>query len=156
MSSRNTAMKKKLPRKAGKAAVAMYKHDSGATAVQVDAPDGSQVVVCENLRVLVTKQDGVWIAQGLEIDYAAEGDTIPQVKQRFEQGLAMTIESHLRVHNNIRKLLSAQAPPELWAEYFDKKNTLRRFVHSQAMMMQLQRHLPFDRIVWLEDKDSAA
>lgn len=146
----------KLPRKAGKPAVAVvHKHPGGATAVQVDGPDGSQVVVCENLRVLITKHDGTWIAQGLEIDYAAEGDSVKDVKQRFEQGLALTIESHLRVHNNIINLLRP-APADVWTEYFDKKNTLRRFSHSQAMLRLLQEHLPFDHILWVGGEPAVA
>jgi hypothetical protein len=46
---------------------------------EANAKDGTPVA-CENLRVLITKEDGPWIAQGLEIDYAVDGDTISEVK----------------------------------------------------------------------------
>jgi len=105
--------------------------------------------------VLITKQDGAWLAQGLEIDYAIDGDSIPDVKTRFQTGLAMTIESNLRVNGHIRELLRT-APQEIWAEYFDAKNTLHRFTHSQVMVAQLQQHLPFDQILFVEAKDKVA
>lgn len=152
-----TMTKPRAQRKGGKrATVAVYKHGGGATAFQVDVHDGSaQLVACENLRVLVTKEDGSWIAQGLEIDYAVDGDTIGDVKKRFEHGLALTIESHLRVHTDIVNLLRP-APRKLWREYFSKRNALRRYTHSQIMVRQLQQHLPFGRILWAEEKDAVA
>jgi hypothetical protein len=140
---------------AAKPGVALHKHASGATALQVQTPDGTHVVACENLRVLITKQDGAWLAQGLEIDYAIDGESIPEVKQRFQNGLAMTIESNIRVNGDIRDLLRT-APQEVWRDYFDAKNTLRRYTHSQVMISQLQQHLPFDQILWVGKEDEAA
>lgn len=143
----------KRRRKQAKTAVDVHRHPGGATAVQVDTGDG-QVVVCDSLRVLITKQDGAWLAQGLEIDYAIDGETIADVKKRFQTGLAMTIESNLRVHGNIRDLLRI-APQDRWASYFDTKHALHRFTHSQVMIRQLQTYLPFDQIMWLEKRDAA-
>ena len=104
---------------------------------------------CDSLRVLITTQDGAWLAQGLEIDYAIDGTSIPDVKKKFQTGLAMTIESSLRVIGNINDLLRI-APQERWAAYFDAKHRLHRFTHSQVRIRQLQQHLPFDQIVWVE------
>jgi hypothetical protein len=125
------------------------KHRSGAVIAHIDTKD-SRVVALGNLRVLITKEDGSWIAQGLEIDYAIDGDTVPEVKRRFETGLAMTIESHLRVHNSIDHLLKI-APYEIWSDYFASKNTIHRFQHSQVSIHpSLQKHLPFERIDYYE------
>jgi len=95
------------------------------------------------------------MAQGLEIDYAIDGASIPEVKQLFQTGLAMTIESNLRVNGHIRELLRT-APQESWREYFDAKNTLQRYTYSQIMIAQLQQHLPFDQILWVGKEDEAA
>lgn len=105
-----------------------WRHPDGATIAHIDTKDG-EVVALGNLRVLITKTDGAWIAQGLEIDYAAYGDTIPEAKERFEDGLAQTIEAHLRVHRNLEHLLEI-APPEVWKEFIS--SPLHRFAHSQV------------------------
>ena len=131
------------------------RHPMGASVAQIDTKAGS-VVALGNLRVLITKQDGSWLAQGLEIDYAIDGDSVAEVKQRFESGLAMTIESHLRVHRHVDHLLKA-APPEIWAEYYAAKNTLRRFAFSQVSVhSSVQRHLPFEKIEYYEPKEKTA
>jgi len=149
------AAKRGQPRRAKKRTVALHEHPLGATALDGHTSDGSRVAGYENLRVLITKQDGAWLAQGLEIDYAVDGETVAEVKQRFETGLAMTIESHLRVNGHIRELLRA-APPEYWVEYFDPKHTLHRHTHTQILFAQLQQHLPFDKIVYKLENDEAA
>lgn len=124
--------------------------EGGAHAVQVDGNDGSHVAVFENLRVLITKEDGTWLAQGLEVDYAVDGESLADVKKRFEDGLAMTIVSNLRVHQTIKPLLQV-APQEVWDRWNDAKNMLRRFQHSMMIMTpQRQQELPFDKIVWLD------
>jgi len=130
--------------------VNVHTHPSGAKAVHVNG-NGVQVAGYECLHVLITKEHGAWLAQGLEIDYCIDGPTVPDVKHRFETGLAMTIESHLRVNNNIDDLLRV-APQEIWSKYWHQDHTLHRFTHSQVLTRQLQRHLPFDQIVWVEKK----
>ena len=96
------------------------KQDELATAVQIGTTteDGSaNVVGIGNLRVMITNDDGSWFAQALEIDYAAQGDTEEDVKQRFEKGLEATIDEHLQIHGTIEKLLQP-APQEVWVEMF--------------------------------------
>ncbi len=133
-----------------KPAVQVHTHPHGATALQVEGADGSQVIVCENLRVLITKEDGVWLAQGLEIDYAIDGESVADVKRRFQDGLTLTIQSNLRVYKELKGLLQI-APQEVWDQWNDAKNTLRRFKHTTIMVTpQRQQELPFDQIVWLD------
>lgn len=122
---------------------------SGARAVQVDG-NGSSVAVLDSLRVLITKEDGTWLAQGLEVDYAVDGDSLADVKKRFEDGLAKTIEANIRVHDNIKPLLRV-APQEVWDQWNDAKNTLRRFTHTTVIVTpQRQSELPFDQIVYFD------
>jgi len=59
-----------------------------------------------NLRVLVTEEEaGMWVAQGLEIDYAAQGKSVAEVKQRFQDGLRATITEQLKQFQSIKQLL---------------------------------------------------
>lgn len=77
--------------------------------------DGSaHVVGIRNLQVVITARDGCWFAQGLEIDYAAEGRSLDDVKRVFEEGLAMTINANLKRFGNIKHLLKRAAPPAAW------------------------------------------
>lgn len=69
--------------------------------------------------VLLSDAPGVWYAQGLEIDYIAQGQTLEGAKKAFESGLVSTINEHLKLYGNIRGLLQV-APPEKWAEAFDQ------------------------------------
>jgi predicted RNase H-like HicB family nuclease len=83
-----------------------------AKAVHANIDGEHHVVGFENLRVVIVEDDGSWFAQGLDIDYAAQGDTIEEVKENFSSGLRATINQHLCSHSNIRSLLKG-APPEL-------------------------------------------
>ena len=122
----------------------------GARAVQVDGHDGSSVAIIDSLRVLITKDDGVWLAEGVDVDYAIDGDSLPDVKKRFEQGLAMTIASNLRVHGTITPLLRP-APQDVIDRWYDARNMLRRFQHTTIVVTpQRQSELPFDQIVYLD------
>lgn len=118
------------------------RHSSGTMLAHIDTRDGA-LVALGNLRVLITKEDGSWVAQGLEIDYAAYGPTIPEVRERFECGLAMTIDAHLRVHKSLDHLIGEVAPPEVWRDYLADHHRLHRFTHSQVSIYQIQKRLPF-------------
>lgn len=85
------------------------------TAVHASTKDGSaHVVHIRNLQVVITVRDDCWFAQGLEIDYSAEGKSLREVKSAFEEGLALTINANLRRYGHIRHLLKREAPPEAW------------------------------------------
>jgi len=63
-------------------------------------------VVINNLRVLITEEEpGIWVAQGLEIDYVAQGRSDAEVKQRFQDGLRATINEQLIHCRSIKQLL---------------------------------------------------
>lgn len=130
--------------------VEMHSHPHGARAMHFVGADGSQIAFCDGLRVLITKSEGKWIAQGLEIDYAIDGDSVPDVKRRFEEGLSLTIQSNMRVYNDLKVLLQI-APQDVWDQWNDAKNTLRRFEHTTLVATaQKQQQLPFDAILWLD------
>jgi hypothetical protein len=99
-----------------------------ATAIHMQTKDGAEHVVgIGNLRVMVFNDDGSWFAQGLEIDYAAQGSSLEDVQRRFTRGLRETIDLHLKMYGNIEGVLRV-APPEVWGELYKSKRLLK---HSQ-------------------------
>jgi len=75
-----------------------------------------QHTVQVGLHVLITKEENLWSAQGLEIDYAACGTSLEDVKYRFEQGLDRTIKTYLKKCQSIQNLINP-APSDEWVEY---------------------------------------
>ena len=93
-------------------------------------PDGKDLVVIDRLRVaLCPQQDGTWIAQGLEIDYTAQGTDEDSVRLNFEIGLALSFRENVRVYGHPRHLL-AQAPVEVWSDLMASGALTQ--VHSQV------------------------
>lgn len=85
-------------------------------ALAIHTTSGStHVVHIGNLRVLIVNDDSSWFANGLEIDYAAQGSSLKDVKHRFERGLAATIDQHLKVYGSIDRILKP-APEDVWVE----------------------------------------
>jgi len=98
-----------------------------ATAIHAAHKDGvHHVIGLGNIRVLLIPEDDAWFAQGLEIDYAAQGDTLAQAKREFEDGLEATVHAHLQRNGNIFGLLKV-APAEMWALANDPTIKLRRY-----------------------------
>lgn len=70
-----------------------------------------------------------WVAQGLEIDYAAQADSVNSVKAAFERGLAMTLHENLRVFGKIDSVLRP-APEETWKALMTAGGLVKR--HTQV------------------------
>jgi hypothetical protein len=83
-----------------------------AVAVHAATKDGVHVVGVGNIRVVIVPDDGSYFAQGLDLDYAAQGSDLQSTKKNFEDGLSATIEKHLQMFGDIRRLLRV-APPDI-------------------------------------------
>lgn len=80
--------------------------------------DGStHLVGIGPIKVIICEEDGTWFAQGVDIDYAANGSSFIDVKKSFELGLAGTIDLHIKLYGNLKSFLK-QAPPEVWEELY--------------------------------------
>jgi len=113
-----------------------------------------------DLHVLILPDGDRWYAQGLQIDYAAQGTSVDDVKKRFERGLIKTLEEHLRQRGNLDALTGRVAPPEIWREYASKKETLPlsfsalfalsavRARAGRAAKKERRPALPYDRIAY--------
>jgi hypothetical protein len=80
---------------------ANHLHES-ASNKDIDA----HIVAVWNLRVWVTEEDdGFFFAQGLEVDYAAQGSSLEEVMNTFFEGFTRTIDAHLREYKDISNFL---------------------------------------------------
>ena len=76
----------------------------------------SLAVVGIALQVVVAPDEDGWIAQGVEIDCAAGGDTPEDAQERFENALGALLQAHLSSFGGLEKMLSPVNPANMWAE----------------------------------------
>lgn len=133
-------------RKAAKAKVAK---DRSPMAVHGSKGD-RHIVGIGNIKVIVCEDDGIWFAQGLDIDYAAEGKSLKNVQENFQKGLAATVGLHLQAFNTIENLL-VPAPIEVWKEL---TSIGRRFKFTQIKTYdfsdELKSQMPYSGIDFIE------
>lgn len=103
-----------------------------------------------NLRVLVVQEDGQWFAQGIEVDYAAAGDSLEDVKDRFSRGLLETARAHIRRFETIDGMLRF-APEATWRRIFDESEAYDVTLQQvQAISAPKEPTLPFKQIAYLQ------
>jgi len=148
MSARTKKSPKNKPKK--------QNHTSSATAFHTG--DGeTHIVGIGNLRVILCHEDDFWFAQGLEIDYAADGKTQAEVRKNFEAGLEATIDQHLKVYGNIKQIL-IPAPAEIWQDLGASGKQMRYSqvtFHDRPKDVNL-RHIPYSGINYIERTDEVA
>jgi hypothetical protein len=105
-----------------------------------------------NLRVLIVPDGRFWFAQGFEIDYGVQGDSVADVKKKFEEGLRATIHHHLRIFGAIDHMLKV-APNEEWLDLWKtSKAQEKRYsqISMHEVMTQRANVLPFKNIEYTE------
>lgn len=129
---------------------------SMAVAVHAAHKDGvHHVVGLGNIRVAIVPDGAAFFAQGLEIDYAAQGSTVEEVKQNFEVGLEATIQQHLKIYGNIRQLLHP-APAEVWQELIPEKTAIHnRYFHVSEHSIENE-VFPYEGIKYLVAAQAAS
>lgn len=88
---------------------------SGAEASFAVSKD-TAIASVKALHVLLCQEDGAWSAQGVEIDYAACGNSVEEATKNFVDGLAHTVVQHLLIRGNLDKVLK-WAPKEVMEEW---------------------------------------
>ena len=114
------------------------------SALHVKTEDGDNLIKIGNLRVVITRDGDRWIAQGLEIDYVAEGTSLRDVQTQFTAGLRLTIQEHCRIFGDVNRLLKV-APPAIWKEFMENARA-RQFTYSQIQTFQEFEQLAFPGI----------
>lgn len=103
------------------------------------------------LKVMISKDDDHWFAQGLEIDYISQGKDLEDVKKNFENGLMATIHENLKIYGTIEHILKI-APQEEWTKYFINNEN---YDFSQISMHEIPKNteenkkIPFDAIAFI-------
>jgi hypothetical protein len=114
--------------------------------------DDLHVVGLGNLRVFIIEDEGMWFAQCQDINYAAQGASLAEVKQNFEQGLAATVDEHLKVFGNIENLLASIPSSRIRQELMRK--IPQAFRYSQVTIHRLpealQKVIPFQAIEFIQ------
>lgn len=105
-----------------------------AAAVHMKSGDDHLVGVSA-LRVLLSKDGGGWFAQGLEIDYAAAGSDLDEVKNNFSKGLVETVHQHLKMLGTIKHLLKV-SPQEAWDEFYSVVPGQKDSIQSSYSVLQ--------------------
>lgn len=100
-----------------------------------------------SLRVIVQQDADGWFAQGVEIDFAACGESLTDVQNRFEKGLAATVHRHLQRFSSIEKLLKF-APSSVVNQLSDADEFEFNMISLHDLSGSL--HLPFKKIAYLE------
>lgn len=109
---------------------------------------GTHLVGIGNLRVIITNENESWFAQGLEIDYAAQGVSLEDVKKRFGQGLHATIKENLKLFGTIENLLHA-APHDVWVELWKCGKEFKRYTQIAVHEIPTEAQLPFQKIEYI-------
>lgn len=108
-----------------------------------------------HLTVLLNKEEGGWFAQGLELDYAACGETLEEVQYNFINGLSLTVGEYIKMHGSIEKFLKP-APTEVWESYYKTVNSKAELIalkekqnKDDDIFANLKKSLPFWDVAFL-------
>ena len=124
-----------------------------ATAIHGVSQEGDHLVGIGNLRVLIEKEGNFWFAQGLEIDYVAQGDTMEAVQKEFKDRLLGTIHENLKMHGTIEHMLRV-APQKIWNKVLAHHY---RFTQLSVHQIPSAPEFPFKEIGYLlAEGDSSA
>ena len=131
--------------------------EDNATAANAVTETAKHVVGIGDLRVVLIQEENDWYAQGLEIDYLAQGPSIEDAKENFETGLAATFHENLRVFGTIQSVL-VPAPVEVWKEQFKPGSSPKRYTHVsvdripvfEQLAPALRDRFPFQAIEYLQ------
>ena len=109
--------------------------------------ENNHLIFLDNLTVLITKENETWMAQGIEINYFAYGDSIEDVQDAFEVGLFETIKAHLNTNGNIIPMLE-WAPSNILNKYYEKA---REFSFTMLGAHEVKEaHMPMRNIRFLQ------
>ena len=140
-------MAKQKTKAAGKKAA--FKTKTDASAIHIQHKDGvPHLVGFGNIRVIIVPDGAAFFAQGLEIDYAAQGSSVDEVKSNFEVGLEATVDQHLKIYGNIKGLLQP-APAAIWQELVPEKTALHNSYWHVSEHTIEHSALPYEGINYL-------
>lgn len=81
--------------------------------------EATTALVALNLQVILAPDGDQWVAQAIEIDYAAAGDSKEDAKERFQEGLTRTITAHFKRFGHLDNFV-VSAPAAYWRDQVKK------------------------------------
>lgn len=117
----------------------------------MDAAPTKATVGILNLQVVLAREGNGWVAQGIEIDYAACGASKDDVKERFESGLCATIQAHLDRFGDVDQLLTP-TPVETWRRLLPAEEQMR-YSHVSQHQFFPPVFFPFGKIMYMIPPD---
>lgn len=108
------------------------------TAAHFRTEDDQHAVVLSALRVMVENDGDTWFARGIEIDYAAAGTSLADVRERFVRGLQRTIEENLKRYKSIHRILR-WAPEDVVVAFQECE---RKYELTHVSEFDLSKELP--------------
>jgi len=140
---------------------AKKKEPESCVAAQISHHDGEHHAVgIWNLDVVIVPDGRFWFAQGLQVDYAVQGNSVEDVKAQFEKGIRSTIYHNLRMFGTIQNILKV-APNEEWLELWHTAKGQHKVYshvsfHEVVKDMDIDEELPFNKINYTEVRPAAA
>lgn len=101
----------------------MKKNETPSFTCMAHVQKGNAHGVAAQLHVLITESiDGGFVAQGIEIDYAATGETEEAARDHFAKGFVATVRAYLRRGRDLSGLFKSEPPAEFRQAYFNSAN----------------------------------
>lgn len=119
------------------------------TAAHFRTEDDQHAVLLSALRVMVENDGDTWFARGIEIDYAAAGTSLADVRERFVRGLQRTIEENLKRYNSIQRILR-WAPEDVVAAFQECERTYELTHVSAFDLSNKVPSFPYHQLVFAE------
>ena len=84
--------------------------------------DGSPV----EMDVVLYEEDGIWIAQGLQFDVTARGESPTQASDRFDAKVGAELIMSLELQDESPLSAIGQAPEKFWSMFKNAKITVKK------------------------------
>lgn len=110
-----------------------------------------------NLTVMIYQEDGLWVAQGLDIDHVTQGHSAAEVKQRFQESFTATLNEHLRKYRGIQKfVIDNQPPSEVLLDMELRSVNPVRYSHVSLHIETLQKNARLNFLEQIPQEKKAA
>ena len=124
------------------------------------AKEGNKhVIAFDSLRVIIVQDSkDTWFAQAIDIDYAASGLSLEDVKHNFAKGLALTLAANLKRFGNIDRVMSnpKSIDIEVLKDYTNEDGLLNSITMEHVSTCELRgfdefkEHMPYHSISFIE------
>lgn len=81
--------------------------------------DGGVHIFVDGMRVWVHFDDGAWIAQGIDVDYATSGETPELAIKTFTLGFCLTLIEHVKRFNTLERFITRRPPDDVYQAWFN-------------------------------------